>query len=109
MQEKTVEQRLRNEVKKIGGKAFKLVGQFDNGTPDRLVCLPGGRVVFVELKRPKGGRLSEMQKYRHAELRQMGFDVRVINTTEAVMQFTNEMKEVIQDEIHTARLPELHN
>lgn len=92
MQEKGVESRLRDEVKKIGGKAYKLSAAVDAGMPDRLVCLPGGRVVFVETKRPKGGRLSTMQKYQHRILRQMGFDVRVINTTELVGEFIEEFR-----------------
>lgn len=33
------------------------------GIPDRIVLVPGGSVWFVELKRAKGGRLSERQKY----------------------------------------------
>lgn len=90
MQEKTVEQRLREEVQKMGGKAYKLESPGTTGMPDRLLCLPGGRVVFVETKRPKGGRLSVIQKYRHKELQRLGFDVRVINTTEAVEKFINE-------------------
>lgn len=91
MREKSIEERLRDEVKKIGGAAFKLSAAVDAGMPDRLVCLPGGRVIFVETKRPKGGRLSALQKYRHKALRLMGFDVRVINTTDAVMKFIEEV------------------
>lgn len=43
MQEKTVEQRLREEVQKMGGKAYKLESPGTTGMPDRLLCLPGGR------------------------------------------------------------------
>ena len=92
MREKTVEQRLHEEAKKIGGHAYKLSSQVDAGMPDRLVCFPGGRIVFVETKRPKGGRLSKIQIYRHKELRRMGFDVRVVNTTELVKAFTEEFR-----------------
>lgn len=92
MREKTVEQRLHEEVKKIGGKAYKLSSQIEAGMPDRLICLPGGRVVFIETKRPKGGRLSEMQKYRHKELRRLGFEVRVVNTTEMVTEVISELE-----------------
>lgn len=92
MQEKPIEQHLRDEIKKIGGAAYKLSAAVDAGMPDRLVCLPGGRVIFVETKRPKGGRLSPLQKYRHKALRLMGFDVRVINTTVAVTEFIEEVK-----------------
>ena len=62
--------------------------------PDRLVCIPGGKAIFVETKRPKGGRLSHIQRYRHKELRLMGFDVRVINTGEAVEEFIAECKQL---------------
>ena len=67
MQEQRVEERLREEVRKIGGKAYKLSSQIEAGMPDRLVCLPGGKAIFVETKRPKGGRLSAIQKYRHKD------------------------------------------
>lgn len=97
MQEKRVEERLREEVRKIGGKAYKLSSQIEAGMPDRLVCLPGGKAIFVETKRPKGGRLSEIQKYRHKELQARGFEVRVINTTKAVVEFIREQKEVMSD------------
>ena len=92
MREKSVEQRLQEEVKKIGGKAYKLSAAVDAGMPDRLVCLPRGNVIFVETKRPKGGRLSHIQHYRHKELRLMGFDVRVINTSKAVEEFIEEVR-----------------
>lgn len=94
MREKSVEQRLQEEVKKIGGKAYKLSAAVDAGMPDRLVCIPGGNAIFVETKRPKGGRLSHIQRYRHKELRLMGFDVRVINTGEAVEEFIAECKQL---------------
>ena len=94
MREKSVEQRLQEEAKKIGGKAYKLSAAVDAGMPDRLVCIPGGKAIFVETKRPKGGRLSHIQRYRHKELRLMGFDVRVINTGEAVEEFIAECKQL---------------
>ena len=94
MREKSVEQRLQEEVKKIGGKAYKLSAAVDAGMPDRLVCIPGGKAIFVETKRTKGGRLSHIQRYRHKELRLMGFDVRVINTGEAVEEFIAECKQL---------------
>ena len=38
------------------------------------VCLPGGRVVFVELKAP-GKTPTPLQRARHKELRKLGFVV----------------------------------
>ena len=55
MREKDIEKYLRDRIREIGGKAYKFVSPGNNGVPDRLVCLPGGRVVFVELKAPGQG------------------------------------------------------
>jgi len=47
------------------------------GEPDLRVYGPGGRVLFVELKTPKG-RMSDAQLTRHAALAALGHDVRVL-------------------------------
>lgn len=59
---------------------FALKIQMAKGWPDRLVLMPGGGAAFIELKRPKGGRLSLLQEKRIHDLRQMGFYVMVIST-----------------------------
>lgn len=105
--ENDVEKHLRERVKKAGGKAYKLSSQIENGMPDRLVCLPGGRVFFIETKRPKGGRLSKIQIYRHRELTRIGVQVRVLCTKEAIDEFIE--KEVMTNEIPTPRLPAIHD
>lgn len=38
------------------------------GMPDLQVILKGGKVIWIELKRTKGGRLSDKQKEVHATL-----------------------------------------
>lgn len=70
MQEKPIEQHLRDEIKKIGGAAYKLSAAVDAGMPDRLVCLPGGRVIFVETKGPRVGgfRLCKNTATKHCGL-----------------------------------------
>lgn len=47
------------------------------GHPDITLFLPGGSVVFVELK-GKNGRLSDKQRARHNELAALGFEVHTI-------------------------------
>lgn len=61
--EKEIESRLVKLVKRRGGLCLKWVCPGWAGVPDRIVLLPRGRVVFVELKRPKGGELSSRQKW----------------------------------------------
>lgn len=90
--EKDVEQRLRKGVEALGGRCMKLVSQGNNGMPDRLVLLPDGRCVFVELKRPKYGKLSPVQVAQQNRLASMGFDVRVISNTEGVDAFIREVE-----------------
>lgn len=80
--EKGVEAYLCRRVKALGGMAVKLT--FVAGIPDRLVLLPGGVLLFVELKRPRGGRLSPVQRVVHERLRALGFEVRVPRNTDAV-------------------------
>ena len=52
--ERDIEMLLRRETRMHGGVAFKWVSPGNNGVPDRVVCLPGGEVWFVEVKRHKG-------------------------------------------------------
>lgn len=44
-----------------------------SGFPD-LMLLKDGEVRFIEVK-GKGGKLSELQKYRHEQLKKQGFNV----------------------------------
>lgn len=71
--ESTVENYLLKLVKANKGLTVKL--RFLRGWPDRMVLLRGGRVVFFELKRPKGGKYEPLQLRVHQMLRGMGFTV----------------------------------
>ena len=75
MRESQIEARLSREVKHAGGLCLKWVSPGCTGVMDRIVLLPGGRVIFVELKQP-GGRLSERQKWMADALARLGMDVR---------------------------------
>lgn len=76
MRESGVESNICRQVKALGGVAWKWVSPGRNGVPDRICLFPGGRVIFVELKRPglKDGR-SPGQKKVSAILTQLGFIV----------------------------------
>lgn len=71
--ERDIEQKLRKKVEACGGKCLKWVCPGWSGVPDRIVLLPGGRVIFVETKRPKGGRLSPLQGWWSDTLWELGF------------------------------------
>jgi hypothetical protein len=61
IRESLVEAELVARVEAAGGMCIKLQAIGRRGFFDRVVVLPGGRVVFAELKRPRGGKLSRHQ------------------------------------------------
>lgn len=73
--EKDIEQKLIKIVKRHGGRCPKWVSPGWSGVPDRLVLLPGGRIIFVETKRPKGSRVAALQKKWRQWLQDLGFKV----------------------------------
>lgn len=93
MRESTIEKRLRKGIEALGGLCEKFTSPGRRSVPDRLVSLPGGRIVFVELKAPKK-EPTPLQAKDHARRRALGFDVRVINTIEKVENFLEEIAHV---------------
>lgn len=91
MRESTIERRLVEGVKALGGKAWKFTSPGHAGVPDRIVLLPGGRLVFVELK-TKTGRLTPLQIETHNQIRQLGFEVRTLYGSQYVEGFLEEIK-----------------
>ena len=87
--EKTLERSLVEKIRLLGGLCLKLQGNMYAGMPDRLILLPGGRAIFVELK-SEGIKPRKLQLIRHEELRALGFKVFVIDTHEKLTQFLNE-------------------
>lgn len=85
--EKEVERRLRKMVSRHGGMCLKWVCPGWTGVPDRIVLMPGGRVYFVELKRPKGGKLSAMQLWWRKQLQGLGFWCSYIYDDEGIATF----------------------
>lgn len=98
MKESAIEAKLVRMVRDLGGLCYKFVSPGNPGVPDRLILLPGGRVVFVELK-TEIGRLANIQKWQIGEMRERGADVRVLMGLDQVLAF---MREVMPHEVHTA-------
>lgn len=74
MLEREVEKKLIRPIKDMGGRCLKFETPGFTGVPDRIILLPGGRVVFVETKQP-GKKERARQVYVHGLLRAMGFTV----------------------------------
>lgn len=85
MLEKTIENHLVKRVRAAGGMALKFVSPGTAGVPDRVVLLPGGRIVFVELKAP-GKKLSPLQQRLHSVMSALGADVRVVDSIEGASE-----------------------
>jgi hypothetical protein len=73
--EQEIEEKLRKAVENHGGRCLKWVCPGWAGVPDRIVLLPGARIYFVETKRPKGGKVSALQRKWREWLTALGFEV----------------------------------
>lgn len=90
MLERDIEKVLVDEVKKLGGRAYKWVSPGNDGVPDRIVILPGTRPVFVELK-TETGRLSALQKVQIDRLGNLGQRVEIIYGVNGVSRFFQDL------------------
>lgn len=90
--EKALEAKLRNRVKAAGGLALKVSSQHYTGMPDRMVLMPGGRITFAEMK-STGQKPTKAQQLRHEELRRLGFEVFILDTTDKINEFMDHITE----------------
>ncbi|ARW39040.1 VRR-NUC domain-containing protein [Bacillus siamensis] len=86
MKESQLERILKREVERQGGKAMKFISPGLSGVPDRIVLLPGGKLVFVEMKAP-GEKPRPLQLKRKKDLETMGFEVRVLDSIDSITAF----------------------
>lgn len=73
MLESDLERQVVKWAESQGGYAFKLKEDAKRGWPDRSILLPDSRIAFVELKRPRRNRRSDMQGRRVDLLQCLGF------------------------------------
>ena len=86
MREKDLEKILVDEVRKLGGRAYKWVSPGNNGVPDRIVIFPNKRPVFVELK-ADNGELTALQKLQIKRFKALGQHVAVVKGIDGLSQF----------------------
>lgn len=97
MRERDIEKRLVREIRRMGGEAYKWTSPGNDGVPDRIVMLPGGKLIFVELK-ADDGTLRPVQRVQIGRIRKLGQEVYVVRGMKGLEDFL----ERIRDEIHTA-------
>ena len=96
VRESSVERHLVSALKKRGYLCLKFDPTNRIGMPDRLVLLPNGRCVWAELK-TDNGKLSEIQKFRHDELRKLGQRVFVVWDTAQADRLAGEIEKEEND------------
>ena len=74
MLEKEIEKKLKERVEAMGCLCLKLECPGYTGVPDRMILMPGGDVIFVELKAP-GKKERPRQEYVQEQFRRLGFVV----------------------------------
>lgn len=97
MREKQIEAKLVRGIHAMGGRAYKFVSPGNGGVPDRLIVLPGGRIVFAELK-AESGRLSRIQQARIEELRRLGAEVFEVWGENGVHSLLDWCREYVREE-----------
>ena len=93
----TVEQHFVDEMKKAFPTAQIHKYEIRRSEPDRICLLPGGRCVFVELKRP-GKELREEQVRAMARLHALGFACYMVNTKIDADMLIDGLKKMITGE-----------
>ena len=90
MREKDIEKVLVDEVKRLGGRAYKWVSPGNAGVPDRIVIFPDREPVFVELKTDTG-TLTALQKVQIDRLQALGQLVYIVRGMDGLSQFFQDM------------------
>ena len=81
MKESAIENYFCWTVDRLGGRTWKFTSPANRGVADRIACMPDGSAHFVELKRPKGGKVSALQMIFAAEMRRLDQRYAMLTTT----------------------------
>lgn len=100
MLESYLEKKFAEAIKKTGSLPLKFTSPAMAGVPDRIVLIPGGKVIFAELKKP-GEKLRPLQLKRKKDFEALGFQVEVVDSIKRI--------EEVCHEIRTAQLPGIRN
>lgn len=87
--EKKIEETLTKHVKSLGGMCLKLLPFQVKGLPDRMVLLPQGKVIFIELK-SSIGKPSKVQEYMLLKIKNLGFETLIINSINQIYDINSD-------------------
>lgn len=93
MRENVIEKALVKAVKQRGGLAIKFNSVNYNGVPDRIILLPHGILVFIELKAP-GKKMRPLQEKRKRQLESLGFQVFCLDSLEGIEVILNAVSSI---------------
>lgn len=96
--EKDVEKSLGRMVGRLGGMCLKWTCPGWAGVPDRIILLPRGQILFVELKRSRKCSGSSMQIWWARKLQDLGFTHVWVKSHEDVLA----LEEVIRDRLRAS-------
>ena len=83
MTESKIQKKISDHYTKNGWIVVKLMKTSVNGIPD-LMVMKNGVTKFIEVKK-KGGKISELQKYRIKQLREQNFEAVVMDGIESII------------------------
>ncbi|AFE86285.1 VRR-NUC domain-containing protein [Bacillus phage PBC1] len=81
--ENQIENYLKKQFEKIGAIVLKFTSPGTSGVPDRIIILPTGETIYVEVKK-KGGLVAPLQQYWIDKLRKQGADAFIVWSYEDV-------------------------
>ena len=100
MLENYYENKLRKSVQQLGHgvRCLKFESPGFTGVPDRMILLPGAKVIFVEMKKP-GKTERKRQLYVQGLLRALDFEVfSAVDSTEKIKAVLARCTEVLECE-----------
>ncbi|WP_434310185.1 VRR-NUC domain-containing protein [Hominifimenecus sp. rT4P-3] len=104
IRESEVEKILVEQVKRLGGRAYKWVSPGNDGVPDRIVILPEQPAMFVELKTDIG-QLSGLQQIQIKRLRELDQPTYVVYGVPGLVQFFRDIGQgIVAQRIETRYL-----
>lgn len=92
MLEKQIESHFVWAVERTGGKTYKFASPTQRGVSDRIACMPNGETWFVELKRPKGGRLAPLQKMFRGDMLNLAQRYALLTNQEEIDRWIQEYR-----------------